>query len=262
MMPLAKDTGLERLDAYKAYTEGLPQTFCNCKKTTTDHVELAYCMSISTYANPDTNLYSENIQALRFDGAGASTGSDCEGLFIAWADERIESVRELVHVFGRNEVPPQVDRSRRNFYELKFVTAKCEQSKDEDDMLQLGKAAVPITARCSTTTSFRIPAGGEPGDMPSNMPAIVRQAWGRCTARYFPYVRLKQALRLLGVVDKQTQHRLLDWLRQQNRLEWSQMLRHPWEVAHLELLAGRWVMGTDQGRRNVGRSACGRDERK
>jgi hypothetical protein len=181
-----------------------------------------------------------------------STHTSPEDLLIAWVDEKNNLVYGFARELGRHELKHQAVRARQTFEESELLTTYLVQRKDEIGVSGLGRAGIQTDNKYDTSKSHHVPTIDEPGDTVRVNTISIRQAWDISQARHFSYVRLKQSLRLLGVVDSWEQHQLLNWLREQGRLEWSQMLYQPWELWHLKLVMDRWKRCAWQARLVVG----------
>lgn len=229
-------TRVERLESHRIYTEGLLQSFYQLKQTTRDHVELVYGLIMSRKGREFPRLeYVDMQQALRFLGANVLTKTDPEDLLIAWVDEKNKAVFNFVQEYDRDELRSQADRRRWGFHELKVITAKWMQGKDEDRLVRLGKCAMQVSATYAASKPPHV-IDGPHDTFPLKSRDRIRQAWDKSTARN-TYHRVNDSLLTLGV-DKEEISTLMNWLRQQHGLSWTQMLHQKWELAHLELIAG------------------------
>lgn len=203
-------------------------------------------------------------QALRFLGANILTKTDPEDLLIAWIENSNKATFTFIQEYNRDKLKSQAARSLWTFHELKVITAMWMQGKDEDRLVRLGKSAMQISAKHAVLKPPDITDRSN-GIILLESRAHIWQAWDKSTARN-SYIRLNNSLLTLRV-GKGEISRLMNWLREQNGLSWSQMLHQRWELAQLQLVAGMWTTGfvpetlkgpsqLEKGQQGLGTAPC------
>ncbi|KAG6358170.1 hypothetical protein INS49_014054 [Diaporthe citri] len=106
---------------------------------------------------PETDSYCRIQQALRFLGANITTKTDPEDLLIAWVDKRNKAAFNFAQESDR-ELKDQAARSLWTFHELKVITAKWMQGKDED---RLRECASRANYQACTKAEMQEAGGGD-----------------------------------------------------------------------------------------------------
>ncbi|KAH8761660.1 hypothetical protein F5883DRAFT_127185 [Diaporthe sp. PMI_573] len=228
-------TKRERVENYRTYTEALLQSFYKLKQTTRDHVDLVYNLTMGRQAPSTLDSYMGILRALDFLGTGMSA-TNPKSLLIALVHERNKSIFDVVQDFNPSELECQATRSIWGFHELKVITAKWMQGKDEDQLVRLGQFAMSLFDSDTDTTPRPVSAK----DRQFASKANLKRVWDQSRTQN-SYIRLVRSLRLLGLVEKGGEPNLQRWLRGRTGLRAGQVLDHPWDLTHLELLVAKCV---------------------
>ncbi|KAH8759463.1 hypothetical protein F5883DRAFT_144808 [Diaporthe sp. PMI_573] len=225
----------DRVENYRTYTEALLQSFYKLKQTTRDHVDLVYSLTMGRQAPFTLDSYMGILRALEFLGTGISA-TDPKSLLIAFVYERNKPIFDVIQDFNPSKLECQATRSIWGFHELKVVTAKWMQGKDEDQMVRLGQFAMSLFDSDADTKPRYVSAK----DRQFASKANLKRVWDRSRTQN-SYIRLVRSLRLLGLVEKGGDHHLLGWLMEKTGLKVGQVVDHPWDLSHLELLVAKTV---------------------
>ncbi|KAG8157795.1 hypothetical protein KVR01_012457 [Diaporthe batatas] len=234
----------DRVEHYRTYTEALLQSFYKLKQTTRDHVDHVYSLTMGPQAPSTLDSYMGILRALEFLGAGIGA-VDPKSLLISFVYERNKPIFDLVQDFNPSELECQAARSIWGFHELKVITAKWMQGKDEDQLVLMGSFAMGLSDDDASTTPRHV----SPKDRQFASKAVLKRVWDQNRTQR-PYIRLVRSLHLLGLLEKGEEPYLQRWLREKTGLKTGQLLDYPWDLSHLELVGAK--AAKERARRSAG----------
>jgi len=232
--------------------------FDGLKQTTKDQILFVYDRTMGPNTPLDRGAFDSHsriCQALRFLGVGIFE-YDKNSLT---TPENL--LANLVHewnklLFDRYEADPDTTKSLKEqasrrcwgLDELKAITARWMQGKDEDKLLEPGRKLMKIDDE--TRSKYQTSLNGY-DTLQQATKDFIAEAWSKSSGRISTYCKVLQSLSFLSVDHKDRDTLLVDWMRERDPQLDSEnlqpkVIKHTWSLATLKSIMEKWMQGKNQ----------------